>query len=264
MKKTQQLFEELEAKQSMLESHPVFKGLRDISALRLFMSWHVFAVWDFMSLVKRLQCDLTRIELPWLPPKYPLAARLINDIVLAEESDEHPEGGFASHFELYLEAMREIGADTASIESLIKMLQSGESVANAVDRLNVAREIKVFIHSTLDTAMNGNIHQVLGSFFFGRENVIPDMFQHLLNSWHLEERDAPIFVYYLKRHIELDGDTHGPAARRMIKEIAGDDPRALTDLEDAATAAIDARRHFWDGLQTRLEGTNEQPKQVTA
>src|SRR5690606_8751389 len=108
--------ERLAQKKTELNSHPIFSEIHSISVLQRFMDSHVFAVWDFMSLTKRLQQELTCVQLPWLPPKDPHAARLINEIVLGEESDDRPAQGHYSHFELYLDAMREVGASTAAIE----------------------------------------------------------------------------------------------------------------------------------------------------
>lgn len=99
------------------------------------MSWHVFAVWDFMCLVKRLQRELTSIELPWLPSATPVATRMINEIVLAEESDETPDGISMSHLELYLLSMKDAGADTGQIEEFIAWLRTGKPVNRALESL---------------------------------------------------------------------------------------------------------------------------------
>src|ERR1700738_1271990 len=117
-------------RQRMVE-HPVFTAIRDIQSLRIFMEAHVFAVWDFMSLLKRLQRDLTCIEVPWLPPRDPQAAQLINQIVLGEQTDIGPKGEPVSHFELYLGAMREVGASTASFKLFQTTLANGATLAEA-------------------------------------------------------------------------------------------------------------------------------------
>jgi hypothetical protein len=238
----------IEARQAILENHPVFGSIQNIGNLRLFMSWHVFAVWDFMCLVKRLQRELTSMELPWLPSAAPVATRMINEIVLAEESDETPDGISMSHFELYLLSMKDMGADTAQIEEFIAWLRTGKPVNRALEMVSANSNIQDFVNNTMNTAVNGNVYQVLGSFFFGREHVIPKMFTALLEDWHIEESEAPMFVYYLRRHIELDGDDHGPAAGKLINQLTQDNPEAIRDLHIAALKAINDRIRLWDGL----------------
>ena len=115
----------LNQKKAELSAHPIFSEIHSLSVLQRFMESHVFAVWDFMSLTKRLQQELTCTRLPWLPPRDPHAARLINEIVLGEESDDRLDAGHYSHFELYLDAMREIGASTTAGSTVSAPRRSG-------------------------------------------------------------------------------------------------------------------------------------------
>jgi len=239
---------EITKKQEILENHRVFSAIQNIEDLRNFMSWHVFAVWDFMCLVKRLQRDLTSVNTLWIPSTVPLATRLINEIVLGEESDVAPGGGCTSHFELYLLAMKEVGADTGQIESFIDLIRMNTPASEAMKKVSANSYIQNFVNNTIDTVVNGDVYQVLGSFFFGREHVIPNMFSELLNNWHIDENDAPMFVYYLKRHIELDGDEHGPAAIKIIKKLTKDNQAAMQQLSSSAVDAIDNRIILWDGM----------------
>ena len=242
---------EIVAAHRQLTSHPVFSAIGDTEDLRQFMEWHAFAVWDFMTLLKRLQRDLTGLSLPWTAPANPRAARLINEIVLAEESDLLADGSVLSHFELYLGAMREIGADTAQIESFVDQLKNGISLEAALARAGLAAPVASFVRSTLQTAMHGEIEQVLGSFFFGRENVIPSMFKGLLQQWTLSPKSAPLFVQYLERHIEID-QQHGPMTETIIEEIIGDDAKRQEGLMTAALAALRQRHALWNALQERI------------
>jgi len=239
---------EITEKQKSLENHRAFSAIQNIDDLRVFMTWHVFAVWDFMCLVKRLQRDLTSVDLLWVPSDAPLAARLINEIVLGEESDEAPGGNYISHFELYLLAMKEVGADTEQIEKFIDLIRMNTSVKEAMEKLSVNPYIQDFVNNTINTVVNGNVYQVLGSFVFGREHVIPKMFRGLLDNWHIDVNDAPMFVYYLKRHIELDGDEHGPAAIKIIQSLTKENQAAIQQLSCSALDAIDHRAILWDGM----------------
>lgn len=236
-----------------LSAHPVFSTLKNMDDLRIFMEMHVFAVWDFMSLLKRLQREYTSMSLPWTPPKNFVAARLINDIVLGEESDDAPNDQHMSHYDLYITGMREVGADTQKVTTFIKLLQEGEHYNNALAKVDAHPTVARFVSHTLNTALNGKTHEVLGAFFYSRENVIPLMFKALLEGWKIDTKTAPAFVFYLERHIQLDTERHGPAAKAIIQEMYGKDEEKLIELHLAAQAAVRERRIFWDGVLTRLQ-----------
>ncbi|WP_040071908.1 DUF3050 domain-containing protein [Pseudomonas batumici] len=242
----------LHARKEQLTRHPVFSEIHSLSLLRRFMEVHVFAVWDFMSLTKRLQQELTCTTLPWLPPKDPQAARLINEIVLGEESDEREGPGHCSHFELYLEAMREVGASTVAIERFIELLREGVSVETALRSVNAAPMVIAFVRNTLDIALNASAHRVAAAFLHGRESVIPHMFQRILDEWGIDQAQAPMLRYYLQRHIDVDSEDHGPAAEQLLERLVEGQAHREAEIYSTALAAVDSRMALWDGLQQSL------------
>jgi len=101
----------------------MYGEIQDLERLKIFMETHIYAVWDFMSLLKTLQRHLTCVEIPWRPAKVDKRlTRLINEIVLGEESDRDESGAVMDHFSLYREAMIELGADGEKIERFIGTL----------------------------------------------------------------------------------------------------------------------------------------------
>jgi hypothetical protein len=232
--------------------HPVYDAVDTLDRLRDFMQIHVFAVWDFMSLVKRLQSEVTVQRLPWMPPASAQIARFANEVVLGEESDLGPDKKPASHFELYLRAMDEIGADTQVVKSFMQKIANGEQWPIALEELEILPSITDFVQDTLNCAIHGSVVEVAAYFFFGREDVIPDMFERLLKLWDHGAVEVPYFNYYLKRHIELDGDSHGPWARDMLITLAGQDESSWKQATCAAELAITSRIKLWDSVQTHL------------
>jgi hypothetical protein len=211
----------------------------------------VFAVWDFMCLAKRLQRDLTSCDRLWRPPVRPSLARFINSIVHGEESDLDPEGCAASHFDLYLAAMQEVGAPTEPVGRFIGQLRVGVPLDAALAAGEASAPVRAFVAETIRTVDAGSTIEVLASFLFGREDLIPEMFSRLLPHW-AESRAARRFTYYVERHIELDGDDHGPAGQRALAEMAGSDADVWRAAADAAQAAIAARIQLWDGVYQEI------------
>lgn len=231
-----------------LLAHPLYTQLTDIARLRVFMEHHVWAVWDFMSLLKRLQHMLTGLDIPWLPPANRSLARFINEIVLGEESDEDGEGGYASHFELYWEAMRQCGADTGPIDAFLSQIRSGQDPLKALDLTAPPSGVQQFVRTNLTLAQRGRPHQVAAAFFYGREDIIPAMFRQMVAGLSLQGHRVDRFLYYLDRHIELDGEHHGPMARQLVAALCADDRERWREAADTADTALASRIRLWDAV----------------
>ncbi|MEQ8968287.1 MAG: DUF3050 domain-containing protein [Azospirillaceae bacterium] len=254
-----QLPESIAHQRDHLINHNVFSAVANAQRLRVFMQAHVFAVWDFMALLKRLQRDMTCCDVMWTPPADRVAARLVNEIVLGEESDEGPDGAPSSHLELYLGAMDEIGAETVPIRRFLSAIAAGEAIDRALSAADAPDHVRGFVSKTIDVAKNGSTEAVLGSFFYGREQLIPDMFAKLLERWAIRPDEVPCLTYYLERHIHLDGDEHGPAAERLIARVLERSPEGTCDLVRASREAVDARIALWDGVLAEFESLRESP-----
>ncbi|UHH30387.1 DUF3050 domain-containing protein [Pseudomonas veronii] len=243
----------LKQKKLQLCSHPLFEEITSLGKLQIFMENHVFAVWDFMSLTKRLQRDLTCTQLPWLPPTDPQAARLINEIVLGEESDEHPRRGHCSHFELYREAMLEVGASTHAIDTFITLQRRGVEANAALGQVDVLPGVVRFVASTLHIALNAPTHCVAAAFLHGRESIIPSMFERLLQGSEIIRSQAPTLGEYLNRHIELDTQDHEPGAQRMLQGLTDNAPERQQQAAETAVNAVENRIKLWDDVHTLLQ-----------
>ena len=232
-------------RQTLLD-HPLYRSMRSIEDVRVFMAHHAHAVWDFMSLVKGLQLRLTGMQLPWKPVGDPEVRYLINEIVLGEESDEDPEGGHIAHFELYLRAMRELGLQTASLERYVRdfrwNMDEGEHTGLPEGGL-------AFNRRTFDLIRRAGTHELAAVFTLGREDLIPDMFVRMVETMNREfPGELTTLVYYLKRHIEVDGEHHKHLAYRMTEWACGSDPVLWQEAAEAVKEALQARCALWDAV----------------
>jgi len=227
--------------------HPLYAALDSHEAIVTFMEHHVYAVWDFMSLLKSLQRQLTCVELPWVPTGPTGSRRLINDIVLVEESDEL-RGGFISHFELYLNGMFHAGADHRTIDAFIALLRRGKDVPAALVAAGVPAPSAEFVNTTWKFIQEAPVHSQAAAFAFGREDLIPDMFEQVVKVNTDQEGRLDTFVDYLARHIQVDAEEHTPMAMQMLADLCGDDQTKWRECADTVNSALDARMRLWDGI----------------
>jgi len=253
---------EMVCAKNALQSHPIYQAVNNKRAIQIFMTHHVFAVFDFMTLLKRLQRDLTCVGTIWTPVANTKIARHINSIVLGEETDQfHTQVQkldrteiCTSHYHLYLRAMKEVGADTTPIKSFVENLSKNakNGKENLPNTLRVLKHSKIsegtkdFVRHTLDTAVNSPLPMVASSFFCGREDPIPQMFAKFLEQ--LPESDRyQNFRMYLDRHIEVDKDDHGPLALELLQEVS-DNGKYNQMIIDAGIDAIQQRIKLWDHI----------------
>tara|TARA_B100001063_G_scaffold234966_1_gene253053 strand:+ start:127 stop:891 length:765 start_codon:yes stop_codon:yes gene_type:complete len=249
----QNLEKNLSSTRKSLINHSLYSKLDSKQKLVEFMENHVFAVWDFMSLIKALQRNLTCIEVPWIPNENRLAGRLVNEIVLAEESDVDLNGNPKSHFELYLESMIQIGANTKKIEDFIFKIKTLKSYNKSIENINISPVVKEFMDFTFNIINTNKNHVIASVFTFGREDLIPDMFIEIVKKLSInDEIKADHLIYYLERHIEIDADEHGPMALKMIEKLCGEDEIKWKEAEIASKKALEMRIKLWDYIENKI------------
>jgi hypothetical protein len=254
------LREALAPLRQQLLNHRLYGRLHSLEAMHVFMQHHVFAVWDFMSLLKSLQRELTCLDVPWRPSPSRTGSRLINEITLGEESDDDGQGGFASHFELYLSAMQQAGANTSSINSVIASLEAGATRAAALAAASTPSSVSDFVETTFGIIEEGGVCAVASAFTFGREDLLPDVFQEIVATIN-SNSDGRLdrFEFYLQRHIELDGDHHGGMAQQLVEELCGDDVNRWNSARTAAVRCLEARLQLWDTIADRIDSIVPEP-----
>ena len=243
------LKQEIEPTRQQLISHPLYKSITTLGDLHLFMEQHVFAVWDFMSLLKALQQNLTCTTTPWMPVGTANTRYLINEIVTGEESDTDEQGNRTSHFELYLRAMQQAGSPAADVHELFRVLNDGKHIDEALLIADIPVSARNFMQHTFDVIAGNQPHIQAAVFTFGREDLIPDIFISMVKEIAANfPGKVDLLVYYLERHIEVDGDHHSQLAYQMTADLCGDDDTKWQEATIAVKEALQARINLWDGI----------------
>lgn len=234
-----------------LLNHSLYAKIHTIEDLHIFLTHHVYAVWDFMSLLKGLQIHLTSVSIPWTASPNPELRYLINEIVVAEESDLALDGSRQSHFEMYLDAMKECGATTQPVLDFLEQVASTKNVFVAIKNSHLPAEVKEFLNFSFTVIETGQPHKIASAFTFGREDLIPNMFTEIVKSFqkNFPETNVSKLIYYFERHIELDADEHGPMAMKMIDYLCGDDIKKWQEVAQVAQESLEKRIGLWNAIE---------------
>ena len=238
-----------------LLNHGLYRDITTRENLGIFMEHHVYAVWDFMSLVKSLQHAVAPAASPWVPPTNPRLANFVNQLVLDEESDGAltVDAGttHASHFEGYLLAMAEAGADVRPVRTFVSAAGSG-GIKAALKLPGIPVPARRFMRFTFDVIECGEVHLLTAVLAYGREDLVPRLFQSIQSGLGIGPESSPNLHAYLERHTRLDADKHGPLAIQLLNELCDGSAQKRAGAVDLAEKALAARLEFWNGIQAAL------------
>ncbi|MBF03493.1 MAG: heme oxygenase [Flavobacterium sp.] len=251
---TQIVNQKILAYKEQLLQHSLYNEIKTVEDLNCFLEHHVFAVWDFMSLLKALQAKLTCTTTPWLPVGNPEIRYLINEIVVAEETDVDQNGNRKSHYELYLDAMEALGADTLPIQNFLSDVETTKNIFVSIKHSDLHPNVKAFLDFTFRVIEEGDSHQIAAAFTFGREDLIPEMFTAILKKFqaNFPDKDLSKLIYYFERHIELDADEHGPMAMKMVEELCDNDAKKWQEVEEVSIVALQKRIGLWNAIEEAI------------
>lgn len=239
---------------NQLLTHSLYEKVKTIDDLNCFLENHIYAVWDFMSLLKALQNKLTCTTTPWLPIGNPEVRYLINEIVVAEETDLALDGTRQSHFEMYLDAMQQCGANAIPVSIFLENVKNTQNIFVSIKQSDLHPNVKAFLDFTFRVIEEGKSHKIAAAFTFGREDLIPSMFTEILKNFqtNFPETDLSKLIYYFERHIELDADEHGPMAMQMITELCGNSEQKWKEVEEVSFEALEKRIGLWNAIEEQV------------
>ena len=249
---------EISQLQHEIRHHKLYNILQTTEDVKLFMEHHVYTTWDFMSLLKTLQLQFTTFKLPWVPNKTPEIFKFINEIVAAEESDINELGQTKSHFEMYLDGMEQIGANTTLITTYTELIENNIPVSKAAKLVYIPDFIKDFITFTFDIIETGKPHLMASVFIFGREDISSEKVLKVISDIETEENSCTKLTFLLNRYLFLKQDNHRAVSYKMLSELCGTDMVKWEEVLTVAKEALEHRTILWDNIYNIIKTEKEE------
>lgn len=236
-----------------LQAHPAFNSIQSLAELKIFSAYHIFLVWDYMSLLKSLQTQLTCIQTPWKPVQSPYARYLINSLVLKAESDIAADGNYASHYEMYRDAMQAMNADTGLMDNLMAHIETDMPVIKAIELSNIPGPLKDFLEYTFWVVQKSSLHEQAAVLCYGREG-----FGHLLlyqrvvalQGNHTNELQP--LIYYLRHKNEINEKYHSQLSAILLEQLCGTDEKKWHEASQAANQSLRNRIRLFDFIHEKI------------
>ncbi|NQY11679.1 MAG: DUF3050 domain-containing protein, partial [Flavobacteriales bacterium] len=147
----------------------------------------------------------------------------------------------------------QVKANTTEINNFISHLESDNTVEYSLNEINIDIRVTDFVKFSFSIIETNKPHLIASAFTFGRENVIPDMFIEILKNSDSENKSYNKLTYYLERHIELDGDEHGPLSLKMISELCANDDKKWDETLTVAKQSLEKRIALWDAINDLIQ-----------
>ena len=244
----------------ILESHRLYTALTRREALATFTEYHVVCAWSYNALLRSLQRDIFTQSLPINSDAHKEAIRILSEVAIEEQANESDDGQFISHLELYLDAMEDLGANTAPIIGFFDILAGGVGAAKAVEYADFCPEVAAYARTTV-RLLERQFHERAAGLFYEGEYFIPDRFLHQLNRL---TPAVPVdrLLEYFDGHIEGLKRPGYSAAGRLVEIFTADDEILSEEAEQVGEQVMRQRVHLWNTVYDLVASQPEEMSPV--
>jgi hypothetical protein len=125
-----------------------------------------------------------------------------------------------------------------------------DEIYTLIYKLSPSEVVAKFVEYNIKTAITKPITDVVAIFYFGRENLIPQMFERFINQSSI--KSTQYLKYYLQRHIEIDSEDHGPKMLKLLNFVTNNNTQNIKNCINIGIDSIIKRTELWDNILIRL------------